>query len=356
MTNKINELIVEIFDRIYPIGSIYISNNSTNPTHYFGGYWVQIKDSFLLGAGDTYTNGSTGGSADAIVPSHNHNFTAGGYSLNVHTDTAETTAGLDSGSLWSQQGIKTVSSIASSGEDGTGKNMPPYFAVYVWKRMPYSYTVDTTETLVNALTNMQEGESLYIKEGEYTLTQPYEIPPCTIVGNNATIKSYAFHLKTASETTLYDISGITFDGNNVYRSDPGMILCQANADIHIHDCHFTNMTGTYNCHAIRVASTNTDYTIEIDHNLFDGSNNVTEYGHTKSSIACYHLSQIYNLKIHHNTFNHPSGGHNTVWKGKAIACFNNNSASSLTNCHAYCNQYLGSGDFNNNITEESCPD
>lgn len=224
------------------------------------------------------------------------------------------------------------------------------------EEISYDYTASTTEELKTALTSLQEGESLYIEEGSYTLTSPTEIPPCTIVGDGTTNLSYAFHCKTASATTPYDISGITFDGNNVYRSDPGMILCQADADIRIHDCHFTNMTGTYNCHGVRVASTHSDYTIEIDHNLFDGSNNVTKYGHTKSSIACYHLSQIYNLQIHHNTFNHPSGGYNTVWKGKAIACFNNSAASTLTNCHAYCNQYLGAGDFNNNITEESCPD
>ena len=40
-----------------------MSVNNTSPATLFGGTWVQLKDKFLLGAGDTYTAGSTGGSA-----------------------------------------------------------------------------------------------------------------------------------------------------------------------------------------------------------------------------------------------------------------------------------------------------
>ena len=52
-----------IFELIYPVGSIYMSVNSTSPASLFGGTWEQIKDTFLLSAGDTYTAGATGGSA-----------------------------------------------------------------------------------------------------------------------------------------------------------------------------------------------------------------------------------------------------------------------------------------------------
>ena len=50
----------KIRDFIYPIGSIYMSVNNVNPTTLFGGTWVQMKDKFLLGAGDTYENGNIG--------------------------------------------------------------------------------------------------------------------------------------------------------------------------------------------------------------------------------------------------------------------------------------------------------
>ena len=42
-------------DKIYPIGSIYMSANSADPSVLFGGTWVQLEDAFLLGAGSTYS-------------------------------------------------------------------------------------------------------------------------------------------------------------------------------------------------------------------------------------------------------------------------------------------------------------
>ena len=64
------------FDKIYPIGSIYISANNTNPHDLFGGTWEQLRDRFLLGCG-TKENGTVGGEENhtltvAEMPSHNH--------------------------------------------------------------------------------------------------------------------------------------------------------------------------------------------------------------------------------------------------------------------------------------------
>ena len=54
----------ELLDKTYPVGSIYMSVNSTSPADLFGGTWEQIKDTFLLAAGDTYSAGSTGGETE----------------------------------------------------------------------------------------------------------------------------------------------------------------------------------------------------------------------------------------------------------------------------------------------------
>lgn len=49
---------------VYPVGSIYMSFDSTSPAGIFGGVWERIKDKFLMPAGDIYVANSTGGSAE----------------------------------------------------------------------------------------------------------------------------------------------------------------------------------------------------------------------------------------------------------------------------------------------------
>lgn len=153
----------QIIDLIYPVGSPYISFNNTNPSTLFGGTWEQIKDCFLLAAGDTYTAGSTGGSADAVVVSHNHTQAAHSHYPNKGSNygfaTYELGSGIGrvkvstssgtryawvgasgassadaSGINWSAYTDSKTPAINSTGEDGTGKNMPPYLTVYMWKR------------------------------------------------------------------------------------------------------------------------------------------------------------------------------------------------------------------------------
>lgn len=118
---------------IYPIGSIYMSVSSISPASMFGGTWEQIEGRFLLAAGSTYTAGSTGGEAEHTLtvdemPKHAHN---GGYrEYNV----------VAGGSISLLRPV--VYSYDASGkatlEAGNSKahnNMPPYLAVYMWKRV-----------------------------------------------------------------------------------------------------------------------------------------------------------------------------------------------------------------------------
>ena len=61
----------------HPVGSLYWSSTNTDPGTLFGGTWQRIKDKFILAAGDTYTNGATGGAATVTLttnnmPSHTH--------------------------------------------------------------------------------------------------------------------------------------------------------------------------------------------------------------------------------------------------------------------------------------------
>lgn len=159
----INDSSFTTLQAVYPVGSIYMSVNTVSPSILFGfGVWEKIEDKFLLASGTTYANGSTGGSADSVVVSHNH-------TQNSHTHNARSNRRfilVEDGANWSYSGkikIRTDGSttayyyphsdsdtggiiehtetaeasptINSTGEDGTNKNMPPYIAVNMWQRV-----------------------------------------------------------------------------------------------------------------------------------------------------------------------------------------------------------------------------
>ena len=137
--SQINNLI----DVVYPVGSIYMSVNTVSPSVLFGfGVWEKIEDKFLLGSGTTYSNGSTGGSADAVIVSHSHKSSADGeYIVTSEEEYANNTrvAYSASGNRWvdgqmSQSNFHHRIMTNTVGEDGTNKNMPPYLAVNIWKR------------------------------------------------------------------------------------------------------------------------------------------------------------------------------------------------------------------------------
>ena len=115
----------------YPVGAIYISADSTSPASLFGGTWEQLKDQFLLGAGGTYSAGSTGGEAAHTLtvdemPSHSHEVRCIRYNSGAGPNVT------GNGSL---KYVHETFSTYSSGGDKPHNNMPPYLAVYMWKRV-----------------------------------------------------------------------------------------------------------------------------------------------------------------------------------------------------------------------------
>lgn len=145
----------DLIDLVYPVNSIYMSVNSTSPATLFGkGTWVRLKDKFLLGAGDTYINGNTGGAATVTlgtneIPAHTHGSksltgsagalgwtgqSASGILSRTYTNFNQTSPG--SGSSWGGIIISADASHThdSVGGSGSHNNLPPYLVVYMWKR------------------------------------------------------------------------------------------------------------------------------------------------------------------------------------------------------------------------------
>lgn len=120
----------DIVNLIYPIGSVYMSINSIEPSTLFGGTWEQLKDKFLLAAGDTYTAGDTGGEAT-------HTLTVD--EIPPHTHQNKNSVRVVNGSAYYVPGLATSGyDVVTTGSTGGGQahnNMPPYLAVYMWKRI-----------------------------------------------------------------------------------------------------------------------------------------------------------------------------------------------------------------------------
>lgn len=120
----------QFVDMIYPVGSIYMSASATSPETLFGGTWESIGGRFLLGADATYAAGSTGGEATHTLtndemPAHQHLIYMNGEA--------------STGGFWGPNNITPQSTVnanatGTSGGNQPHNNMPPYLAVYMWKR------------------------------------------------------------------------------------------------------------------------------------------------------------------------------------------------------------------------------
>lgn len=131
------EEVPNLVDMIYPVGSIYITTSSTNPELLFEGTsWQQLKDKFLLSAGDTYEAGSTGGEAEHTltvdeIPSHKHNVWE--LPLVDAYGGGNSATGYALPSMSSKTAPKVVTGDIGGGQ--SHNNMPPYLTVYMWERI-----------------------------------------------------------------------------------------------------------------------------------------------------------------------------------------------------------------------------
>ena len=132
---KLNWLYGQLQDtasKLYPVGSVYISFNATDPSTLFGGTWVRLKDTFLLANGDTYAPNTTGGSATKTIsvnnlPAHNHSVNASGN----HNHTATTST---AGNHTHTRGSMNITGTFFSENNGGGY---PYSGAFYYEGYGY---------------------------------------------------------------------------------------------------------------------------------------------------------------------------------------------------------------------------
>ncbi len=136
----------KIVDMIHPIGSVYMSFLNTNPSNIFGGTWEAIEGRFLLSASENHPVEETGGEETHVLteeemPSHKHGFKGLSHTMFWGTQTTEypvrfnvaAESGTATGNrLMTDMSIWNETRYVGGGDEHN--NMPPYTAVYMWRR------------------------------------------------------------------------------------------------------------------------------------------------------------------------------------------------------------------------------
>lgn len=164
-----DDVLIYTYDNIYGILGTIPSSSSTLPSGMIllwsgsigsipGGYYLcdgsngtpDLRDRFVVGAGNSYAVNATGGSTDAIVVAHTHTATStstvtdpGHFHTAAGTTAPPFQAGgnavfspstVNTSTAYTGITVATSTTNASTGTSGTGANLPPYYALcYIMK-------------------------------------------------------------------------------------------------------------------------------------------------------------------------------------------------------------------------------
>ena len=137
-----------LLNALYPVGSIYVSKDPTEPSELFGGSWKRIKERFIWAIGDNENPGDTGGEKTHTLnvdemPSHAHSpsdFDVNGnwvpatdaMSRTRYNSDSAGTKYIPSGDSLSDWKWGKTSSVGGSQPHN---NMPPWEGFYIWERI-----------------------------------------------------------------------------------------------------------------------------------------------------------------------------------------------------------------------------
>lgn len=156
--------ITDFLNKVYPVGSIYLSTVSTSPSTLFGGTWSAIQNRFLVASGTSYGAGTTGGSENHTHTSaphkHGAGFESGGdgdlwatvtgasgyiyfredgtvpYAQATWTASHRVsgTYGSATATVGGGADVRGSTSTTTPPATGSSSHLPPYLSVYMWQR------------------------------------------------------------------------------------------------------------------------------------------------------------------------------------------------------------------------------
>lgn len=149
-----NKIKTTIFNSVYPVGSIYLSCDTTNPSTKFGGTWTRLTGGFIYGSTITRSNtntNSTGNMGSGTntnnhtltvnqIPSHAHTLHAVNKASNGYTPANDNNAEYElnyNQSITYDYPTKGWCNTVAMGATGGGKGHShaiPYIACSIWKR------------------------------------------------------------------------------------------------------------------------------------------------------------------------------------------------------------------------------
>ena len=245
-------------DTIYPIGSIYMSIDSTNPSSLFGGTWEpwgtgRVPVGIDLNDTDFNTVEKTGGEKTHTLsvnemPSHTHM---------LHLVSNQLGNG---GGMWGTTYSQYDGNVDTypTGGSQAHNNLQPYITCYMWKRITPSYTLEYTdkdstshsETIlteeelkarIQELKTVQEGQTVYMN-----------LKTCKIISNGLKIKDCSNLFKNCQGVTQIDLSD--FDTSETTTMESMFYACNSLQEINLNGINTSkvkNMKYMFgNCYAI----------------------------------------------------------------------------------------------------------
>lgn len=223
--SEMNTALLNICDKVYPVGSIYISLDSKDPTEIFGGEWQRIEDRFLFALGNTEKYGALGhpdgnsevtlSAAQSGVQAHSHTFT-----YTSITGGSTTTGAAGAHKHWIQ------------GDNDTIKSGSNYMRPKGWGngKTTYAYDTSTSEThshSVPAHTHSLNGATVANATAK-SATSPVNIMPPYVIVN--VWKRTKLASEVTTDTKPWDNIDETYqmavfgDGETTsFRMTPGLI-------------------------------------------------------------------------------------------------------------------------------------